>query len=131
MDNIAVMTARKIPARMILISDTPADFILASSYFSAILPKTITEEMSIVSGIESGIIVIAKYESKVITSKKEIPFPNISSTNFHSSCMSNTNSATKKEAKYGPQKLLSTNLSMVLNKVSYCLFCFTQIYMQI
>jgi len=40
---------------MVLIKETPADLIEDNSYFSDILPKTITEEINIVKGIAMGI----------------------------------------------------------------------------
>ncbi len=60
MEKHAVNMDNTIAADMILMSDIPADFILDNSYLSPRLPKTITDDIRIVRGIASGIIVTAK-----------------------------------------------------------------------
>jgi hypothetical protein len=45
---------------IILNKETPADFILESSYLSDKFPKTIIEEINIVRGMACGTMVIAK-----------------------------------------------------------------------
>ena len=55
----AIKSATTKPGIMIRKSETPADFILDNSYFSAISPKTITEEIKTVIGTAIGINVMA------------------------------------------------------------------------
>jgi len=54
-----IQQATTIPGTIILSKETPADFILESSYFSAMSPNTITDEIKTVIGTAIGISVTA------------------------------------------------------------------------
>ena len=103
-----------INGRIVRHKETPADLILDSSYRSARLPMTITEDIRTATGNAIGIMETDMYPTNSTIRKKPIPLPAISSIYSQSVCITRTNSAMKKVTTNGGKKLFTNSPSSFL-----------------
>ena len=96
---IQINDIKTMSPRIILKSETPADFIAVSSKFSPRFPKTINAASKMASGNAIGTIVKEAYQKNSPITSHDTPFPIKSCKCFHINCIKRISITIKKVIK--------------------------------